>query len=238
MADKPRYYLTTAIAYPNGAPHIGHAYEADRDRRDRALQAARRLRCLLPHRHRRARHQDAADRGAEGITPRATGRAQRAALPGLVERLQLLERRLHPHHRGAPSSLLAGDLGAHGGERRHLSVEIFRLVLGARRGLLRRERDHARRQGRSASARRARRSSGWRRRAISSSSPPIRTSCSISTRGVPDFVLPKERLNEVASFVARPAGSVDLAHDLRLGHPGAGPAAPMPSTSCMCGSTR
>ena len=28
MATKPRYYLTTAIAYPNGAPHIGHAYEA------------------------------------------------------------------------------------------------------------------------------------------------------------------------------------------------------------------
>src|SRR5215467_13828363 len=28
MADKPRYYVTTAIAYPIGAPHIGHAYEA------------------------------------------------------------------------------------------------------------------------------------------------------------------------------------------------------------------
>ena len=28
MADRPRYYLTTAIAYPNGPPHIGHAYEA------------------------------------------------------------------------------------------------------------------------------------------------------------------------------------------------------------------
>ncbi|MCC6889922.1 MAG: methionine--tRNA ligase [Hyphomicrobiales bacterium] len=26
--SKPRYYLTTAIAYPNGVPHIGHAYEA------------------------------------------------------------------------------------------------------------------------------------------------------------------------------------------------------------------
>jgi len=26
--EKPRYYLTTAISYPNGAPHIGHAYEA------------------------------------------------------------------------------------------------------------------------------------------------------------------------------------------------------------------
>ena len=28
MADQPRFYLTTAIAYPNGPPHIGHAYEA------------------------------------------------------------------------------------------------------------------------------------------------------------------------------------------------------------------
>jgi len=26
--SKPRYYITTAIAYPNGPPHIGHAYEA------------------------------------------------------------------------------------------------------------------------------------------------------------------------------------------------------------------
>jgi methionyl-tRNA synthetase len=28
MADKPRFYVTTAISYPNGVPHIGHAYEA------------------------------------------------------------------------------------------------------------------------------------------------------------------------------------------------------------------
>jgi methionyl-tRNA synthetase len=28
MSDKPTYYITTAISYPNGAPHIGHAYEA------------------------------------------------------------------------------------------------------------------------------------------------------------------------------------------------------------------
>src|SRR5208282_2649995 len=28
MAEKPRFYITTAITYPNGAPHIGHAYEA------------------------------------------------------------------------------------------------------------------------------------------------------------------------------------------------------------------
>jgi methionyl-tRNA synthetase len=27
MQQRPKYYLTTAISYPNGAPHIGHAYE-------------------------------------------------------------------------------------------------------------------------------------------------------------------------------------------------------------------
>ena len=27
MAKSP-FYITTAIAYPNGVPHIGHAYEA------------------------------------------------------------------------------------------------------------------------------------------------------------------------------------------------------------------
>ena len=26
-ASRPSFYVTTAIAYPNGAPHIGHAYE-------------------------------------------------------------------------------------------------------------------------------------------------------------------------------------------------------------------
>lgn len=28
MTDDKRFYITTAISYPNGAPHIGHAYEA------------------------------------------------------------------------------------------------------------------------------------------------------------------------------------------------------------------
>jgi methionyl-tRNA synthetase len=27
MSEKPSFYITTAIAYPNGPPHIGHAYE-------------------------------------------------------------------------------------------------------------------------------------------------------------------------------------------------------------------
>src|SRR3979490_1849329 len=28
MAAQPRFYITTAISYPNGPPRIGHAYEA------------------------------------------------------------------------------------------------------------------------------------------------------------------------------------------------------------------
>ncbi len=28
MQSRPKFYITTAISYPNGAPHIGHAYEA------------------------------------------------------------------------------------------------------------------------------------------------------------------------------------------------------------------
>ncbi|HDL16955.1 MAG TPA: methionine--tRNA ligase, partial [Rhizobiales bacterium] len=28
MGDTRAFYITTAISYPNGAPHIGHAYEA------------------------------------------------------------------------------------------------------------------------------------------------------------------------------------------------------------------
>ena len=27
MGEKPKFYVTTAISYPNGSPHIGHAYE-------------------------------------------------------------------------------------------------------------------------------------------------------------------------------------------------------------------
>ena len=121
-----------------------------RHRRHRPLHAARRPRRVLPHRHRRARHQDAADGGQGERDAARTGRAQRAALPGHGEAVQLLQRRLHPHHRGAPSPFLGGDLAAHAGGRRHLSRQICRLVFGARRGLLRRERNPPRRQGRAA----------------------------------------------------------------------------------------
>ena len=28
MGEKPTFYITTPIFYPNGVPHIGHAYTA------------------------------------------------------------------------------------------------------------------------------------------------------------------------------------------------------------------
>ena len=28
MSGQQKFYITTAISYPNGSPHLGHAYEA------------------------------------------------------------------------------------------------------------------------------------------------------------------------------------------------------------------
>ena len=81
--------------------------------------------------------------------------------------------------------------------------------------LFRRGRNHSSATTASAASRWARRSSGRRKKPISSACRPIRTNCSISMRSVPDFVLPRERLNEVASFVKSGlAGSVGFAHDV------------------------
>ena len=173
-----------------------------------------------------------------GPHPARAGRPQLGALPRDGRGARPLQRRFHPHHRAAPLPLVGGDLAAHG-EAHNGDIfleEVRRLVLRARRGLLRRERDHA-------------------------SGP---TACACGPQGTPvewteeetfffrlsayqdkllahyekhpDFILPPERRNEVVSFVKGGLrGSLGLAHDARLGHPGAGRAA---RTSCTCGSTR
>ena len=61
-----RFYITTAIPYANGAPHIGHAYERIATDAIAALHAARRARHAVRHRHGRARPEGAADRRARG----------------------------------------------------------------------------------------------------------------------------------------------------------------------------
>ena len=123
--------------------------------------------------------QTAAKDGHHAASSWSTGTSQR--FQAMAERLNCSNdqfiRTTEPRHHKSSQAIWERDAD----ERRHLPVEICRLVLGARRGLLRRERDAARSSTACASGRRARRSSGSRRRAISSSSPPIRTSCSSST---------------------------------------------------------
>ena len=121
MADKPRYYITTAIAYPNGAPHIGHAYEVittDAIARFMRLDGYDVFFLTGTDEHGIKMLQTAAPGGHHAA---AIGRAQCAALPGHGRAAELLERRLHPHHRRTPPPLLGGDLGAHGEGWRHLS---------------------------------------------------------------------------------------------------------------------
>ena len=184
MAEKPRYYITTAIAYPNGPPHIGHAYEViatDAIARFMRLDGYDVFFLTGTDEHGQKIQQAAA---REGITARAARGPQRGALSRHGRADELLERRLHPHHRRSPSPLVPGDLAADGEERRHLSVEICRLVLGARRSAISPRTRRARTSRACGSpSKPARRSNGWRRRAISSGSRPIRTSCSSSTSG-------------------------------------------------------
>ena len=61
--------------------------------------------------------------------------------------MELFERRLHPHHGGAPHPLGPGAVAQAGRDRRDLSRHLCGLVRGARRGLLRRGRT-GRRPGR------------------------------------------------------------------------------------------
>ena len=135
---KRPFYITTAISYPNGAPHIGHAYEAiatDAIARFMRLDGYDVYFLTGTDEHGQKMQQTATKLG---LTARALRDRNVPLFEKMVEAAGMLERRLHPHHRGAPSPLVGGNLAPHGEERRHLSRQIRRLVFGARRGLLRR----------------------------------------------------------------------------------------------------
>ena len=158
---------------------------------------------------------------AEKITPRELVERNVPRFPGHGEDVQRLERRLHPHHRAAPLRVVRRDLGEDAGGRRHLSRQICRLVFGARRGLLRRERDAPRRQGHAArSAGHAGRMGGGGELFL----PPLRfrrpAAQALQRRA---RLRAAERAHERGGELRarRPEGSVDLAHDIRLGRAGA-----------------
>ena len=202
MATKPPFYITTAIAYPNGAPHIGHAYEAiatDAIARFMRLDGYDVFFLTGTDEHGQKIQQTAARRRAHGAR---TARPQRPALPRHGRAHEVLERRFHPHHGSAP---LPGVGRRSGNGWRQTATSICRnMPAGIRcatRPITTKSETHGRRTTKSLATKPARRSNGSRRRAISSGSRPIRTSCSSSTHACPISCCRRERLNEVASFV-------------------------------------
>ena len=133
-----RFYITTAIPYANGAPHIGHAYEriaTDAIQRFMRLDGRETLFVTGMDEH-GLKVQQAAAR--EGVTPQAF-------VDGVAEQFEAMGELLNARAddivrttRAAQRPRGAGDLGADGRQRRHLPVEIFRLVFSARRSLFRR----------------------------------------------------------------------------------------------------
>ena len=137
------YYITTAIAYPNGDPHIGHAYEYI------ATDAIARFKRLDGFDVRFLTGTDvhglkmAETAAAEGIPTAELARRNSDVFQRLQEKLEHLLRPVHPHLRCRPLRGVQGDLAPDERVRRHLPGLVQGLVLGARRTLLHRGRDHA-----------------------------------------------------------------------------------------------
>ena len=102
MSGRQKFYITTAISYPNGQPHIGHAYEAiatDAIARFERLDGKDVYFLTGTDEHGLKMKQTAAKEGPDAARAR---RPQLQALPRDGGPARPLERRLHPHHRAAP----------------------------------------------------------------------------------------------------------------------------------------
>ncbi len=110
--DTNRFYITTAIAYPNGVPHIGHAYEAiatDALARFQRLDGNDVFFLTGTDEHGQKMQQTAEPKACR----RWSSRPQRARFKEMDD-AQRFVRPLHPHHRGAASALQPGNLDADG----------------------------------------------------------------------------------------------------------------------------
>ena len=230
------FYVTTAIAYPNGAPHVGHAYEyiaTDAIARFKRLDGFDVRFLTGTDEHGLKMAQTAA---AEGIPTARAGAAQLRRVPAAAGQAQHLLRPVHPHHRRRPLRGVQGDLAADERRRRHLPRHVLGLVLGARRALLHRGRDH----GRAPTApgwppRPAPRSPGPRSRPTSSGCRPTPTSCWPTTRRTRSSSGPTS--GATRSSASSPAGCATCRSPARRST-GACRCPTIPTTSCTCGSTR
>ena len=189
MPGQP-YYVTTAIAYPNGPPHIGHAYEVI------ATDAIARFQRLDGHdvyfltgtdEHGIKMHQTAA---REKLTPRELVARNVPIFQAMVKKLNCSNddyiRTTEPRHYRSSEAIWsamqkAGDiyLDKYAG---WYSVRTRPITTRARRAST--ERDVA-------LVRKARRSNGSRRRAISSDCPNMPTSSWHCTKNIPTSCCPK-----------------------------------------------
>ena len=176
-AARSTYYLTTAISYPNGVPHIGHAYEAiatDALARFQRLDGKDVFFLTGTDEHGLKMVQTAA---RENLTVQEFAARNAGRFKAMDERLNVSFDRFirtteEQHHR---SSQVLWNRVQQSGDI-YLD-RLFGLVLGPRRGLLRRELKPPSARTMSVAARKARRSSGSTSGAISSACPPIRTGC-------------------------------------------------------------
>ena len=199
MSGGEPYYLTTPIYYVNDSPHIGHAYTTV------ACDVLARFMRLdgrdvhVPHRHRRARPEGRQigarrrHRSAGFLRPRLAEFPRHGALMNISN--DDFIRTTEPRHIAACQALWQRAARR---KRRDLSRQVRRLVLGARRGVLRRGASWS--TGRGARTRRRSRM-GRGARVISSACRPGRTGCSSIYERHPDFIAPRARRNEVVSFV-------------------------------------
>jgi methionyl-tRNA synthetase len=98
----PSFYITTAIDYVNGSPHLGHAYEkvlTDVIARFRRLMGDQ-VHFLTGVDEHGQKVQAERQRSAASRRSNSCRRRERR-VPGPAAQAQHIERRLHPHHRAA-----------------------------------------------------------------------------------------------------------------------------------------
>ena len=198
-----RFYITTAIPYANGAPHIGHAYEriaTDAIQRFMRLDGRDTLFVTGMDEHGLKMQQTAA---REGLTPLALADRTAAEFEAMGELLNAraddIVRTTQPRHKRAVQAIwermaAAGDI--------YLSKYRGWYSVRDEAYFDESELTDAPDGGKLAPERRRRRN-GSRRRAISSSSRPIADRLLAHYEAHPEFVTPENYRNEIVAFVKR-----------------------------------
>ncbi len=141
-ASRPPFYLTTAIAYPNGVPHIGHAYEyisSDALARFKRLDGFDVYFMTGTDEHGLKMQQTAAK---EGIDVRELAARNSDVFEAMDKTLNIsfdrFIRTTDADHEEASKAIWQKML-----DNGDIYLDTYSLVLGPRRGVLHRGRDHA-----------------------------------------------------------------------------------------------